>query len=108
MRAKARKELAERKQPATRKAATVRERCWVLCVRVLITCLQSNTGTDGIWRRRITILAAVLLLLLSTVPLSAMTQGQVMAPEPLMKVYRAVYPFKIVNLYGPFNRVSSF
>ena len=28
-----------------------------------------------------------------------------MAPEPVLELYRFVYPFKIVNFYGPFYLV---
>jgi hypothetical protein len=66
---------------------------------------QNDPSGAVIWHSRLTILVAVLVVVLTTVPLSVMTSKAVMAPAPVLDLYRFLYPFKIVNFYGPFYLV---
>lgn len=58
------------------------------------------------WHKRLSMLLAVFVIVMTTIPLTTVTQGTVTTPKPLLDVYKKIYPFKLVNLYGPFNRVQ--
>ena len=48
---------------------------------------------------------AVGVIILAIVPLSTISKNQISAPKPLLDVYQKLYPWKIINHYGTFNRI---
>ena len=54
------------------------------------------------WKKRISFIFTILILILSIVPILSLAQGKIVPPQQLIDVYRHTYPFKIVNIYTPF------
>ena len=65
---------------------------------------KMSSSQPRLWHRRLAISIAVIVIVLSTVPISSVARN-VSTPQPLLDAYKRVHPFKIVNLYGPFYRI---
>ena len=65
---------------------------------------SSNTSWH-VWHTRVAAVVALALVILSIVPISVVTHQFVPAPAVVVDMYRLTYPFKMVNIYGPFHRV---
>lgn len=63
-----------------------------------------SSSQPRIWHKRLSMMLAVFLIVISTVPISTISQS-VSTPQPLRDIYRKVHPFRIVNMYGPFYRI---
>mgnify|MGYP005993348565 CR=1 FL=1 len=64
-----------------------------------------SSSQPRLWHKRLAMSLAVVLIVLSTVPLSSIARNGISTPQPLRDVYKRVHPFRIVNLYGPFYRI---
>lgn len=91
------------------KIKAAQEAQWASGVRKPPTQLKKQkmrSSKPRAWHKRVSMLLAVFVIVMTTIPLTTVTQGTVTTPKPLLDVYKKIYPFKLVNLYGPFNRVQ--
>ena len=59
----------------------------------------------GRYQRSGAILIAVCVVIMTTVPLSALSQGNLTSPPLLVDLYKHIYPYHVINIYSPFPRL---
>lgn len=67
---------------------------------------KTRSSQPRFWHSRVAMFVAVAVIIFSAIPLSSLVQSNLNTPKPLMDAYKKVYPWRIVNLYTPLNRVQ--
>lgn len=66
---------------------------------------QRVNNKSLLWHRHLAVVVAVLVILLTSVPLTSILRGTVTVPTPLSEVYVRLSPYRMVNYYGSLSRV---